>query len=460
MQKENISFSKYGKNFQEVLAYLILEDRPFSEQIEEVLDVNFFELNYLKVFVSKVFEYRKKYKAHPTSKIFDSIIRTELDDETEATREQVRRYFARSIVRASNDSEYIKSTALDFCKKQKLKEAILKSVNLLQNSSFDEIKKVIDNALNLGIDNDYGHDFHKDFEARYELKARNPITTGWEKLDSLTKNGLGKGELGVVIAPTGAGKSMVLAHLGSEAVKAGHNVIHYTLELSEEVTGLRYDSCISGVRLGDLHAMKDMVYDSIKEVEGQLIIKEYPTKSATVNILRSHLEKLQKNNTKIGMIIVDYGDLLKPVGTYREKRNELESIYEGLRALAQEFECPVWTASQTNRSGLNAEVITMESISEAFSKCFVADMIFSVSRTIEDKNTNQGRIFVAKNRNGPDGLVFPIFMDTSRVKIKMLDAPIVSEEKKPVNKLVEIYQKSKKEFNTNQQEGKTKDADA
>ena len=459
MQKENISFSKYGKNFQEVLAYLILEDRSFSDQIEEVLDVNFFELNYLKVFVSRIFEYRKKYKVHPTSQIFDSIIRTELEDETEATREQVRRYFARAIIRASSDNEYIKSTALDFCKKQKLKEAILKSVNLLQNSSYDEIKKLIDTALNLGIDNDYGHDFQKDFELRYELRARNPITTGWEKIDSLTKNGLGKGELGVVIAPTGAGKSMVLAHLGSEAVKAGHNVVHYTLELSEEVTGLRYDSCISGVRLGDLHSMKDMVYDSIKDVEGRLIIKEYPTKSATVNILKAHLEKLQKNNTKIGMIIVDYGDLLKPVGSYREKRNELESIYEGLRALAQEFECPVWTASQTNRSGLNAEVITMESISEAFSKCFVADMIFSVSRTIEDKNTNQGRIFVAKNRNGPDGLVFPIFMDTSRVKIKILDAPIVSEEKRPVNKLVEIYQKSKKDFNTNQQEGKIKNAD-
>ena len=88
--------------------------------------------------------------------------------------------------------------------------------------------------------------------------------------------------------------------------------------------------------------------------------------------------------------------------------------------MAQESECPIWTASQTNRSGLNAEVITMESISEAFNKCFVADFIFTVSRTIEDKNNNQGRIFVAKNRNGPDGIVYPIFMDTSNVKIKVL----------------------------------------
>ena len=122
------------------------------------------------------------------------------------------------------------------------------------------------------------------------------------------------------------------------------------------------------------------------------------------------------------MIIVDYGDLLKPTSSHRERRHDLQSIYEGLRALAQENQCPVWTASQTNRSGLNAEVITMESISEAFSKCFVADFIFSLSRTIEDKNNNTGRVFVAKNRFGADGLVYPVFMDTARVKIKVLQA--------------------------------------
>ena len=129
---------------------------------------------------------------------------------------------------------------------------------------------------------------------------------------------------------------------------------------------------------------------------------------------------MQKRGIKPGMIIVDYADLLKPVVVRKEKRNELESIYEELRGISTEFQCPIWTASQTNRSGLNAEVITMEQISEAFSKCFVADFIFSVSRTIEDKQNNQGKIFVAKNRNGPDGMIFNIFMDTSNVNIKIL----------------------------------------
>ena len=120
------------------------------------------------------------------------------------------------------------------------------------------------------------------------------------------------------------------------------------------------------------------------------------------------------------MVIVDYADLLKPVQARKEKREELGSIYEELRALSTEFKCPIWTASQTNRSGLSAEVITMEQISEAFNKCFVADFIISVSRTIEDKQNNQGKIFIAKNRNGPDGMVYSIFMDTSCVNIKIL----------------------------------------
>ena len=129
---------------------------------------------------------------------------------------------------------------------------------------------------------------------------------------------------------------------------------------------------------------------------------------------------------------------------------ELESIYEELRAIAQEFTCPIWTASQTNRSGLNAEVITMESISEAFSKCFVADFIFSLSRTIEDKAVDSGRVFVAKNRNGPDGIIYPICMDTAKVMINILksegDTPaglLAKTSKEQADLLKEKYKKFK-----------------
>ena len=121
------------------------------------------------------------------------------------------------------------------------------------------------------------------------------------------------------------------------------------------------------------------------------------------------------------MILLDYADLLRPVRSTGEKRHELEETYEGLRGLAQTYQIPIWTASQTNRGGLNAEVITMEAISEAFNKCFVADFIFSLSRTVQDKQSNKGRLFVAKNRNGPDGIVFDAFVDWSDVTINILD---------------------------------------
>jgi len=446
---EPVNFSKYGKSFQEKLCMLILDDRTFADQIEEVLDVNFLELNYLKCFLNKVFDYRKKYEVHPSRDIMKTILRSELDNENELTSKQVREYYVRSQVTAVSDVEYIKDTALDFCKKQNLKSAMVKSIGLLQNSSFDEISQVINDSLKLGMDNDEGYDYKKDFEERFKPRFRNPSSTGWDLIDDICKGGLGQKELGVVIAPTGAGKSMALVHLGTQALREGKTVVHYTLELQDMVVASRYDSCLTKIPLSSLISFKEKIYEEVQDIQGKLIIKEYPTKTASTQTVRNHLEKLRMRNVNVDLIIIDYGDLLRPVRYLKEKRNELESIYEELRAIASEYKCPVWTASQTNRSGLNAEVITMESISEAFNKCFVADFIFSISRTVEDKATNGGRLFIAKNRNGPDGLIYPLFMDTSNVYIKVLDPSsedVLAEVsvKKQKENLVEKYKKFKK----------------
>lgn len=448
-------FSKFGKAFQEDLCNLILVDRPFADQIFEVLDVNFLELKYLRVFVARISSYREKYSIHPTEKIMHSLIRTELDDESESIKIRIRDYYARVLSTGiqPEGADYIKDVALDFCKKQKLKEALIKSVDLIKKSSFDEVASVINEAIKLGSDNNFGYDYLKDFERRFEKKERGPVTTGWPMIDDIAKGGLGKGELGVVIAPTGAGKSMVLVHLGAQALKEGKNVIHYTLELADTVVASRYDSAITGVELKNLSVFKEKVYEEIKDVPGRLIVKEYPTRSASIQTIKNHLEKMKSHEFTPDMIIVDYGDLIKPASAGKEeKRHQLETIYEELRGLAQICGCPLWTASQTNRSGLNAEVITMESISEAFNKCFVADFIFSVSRTVKDKGANGGRIFIAKNRNGPDGIVYPIFMDTSCVSIKALpptgetpDDIIQNASKQQFENLKEKYRNFKKE---------------
>ena len=425
-KSDNIGFGRYGKAFQEGLVQLIFDDRPFADQITEVLDINFFELESLRVFVEKILNYRVKYNLHPSKEAVTTILNTDLEKESDIIKKQVREYFHKIQYRELTDIDYIKEQGLDFCRKQNLKKAMMKSVALLQTCSFDEISKTINDALKLGSDNNFGYDYMVDFEERFKPVHRMPVTTGWTEMDDITGGGLGKNELGVVIAPTGAGKSMVLVHLGAQALLQGKNVIHYTLELQDTVVANRYDSCLTTFPLTDIKNFKDEVLEKVKAIPGRLIVKEYPTKSASTNTIRSHLERLRKRGIDPGMVIVDYGDLLRPVVVRKEKRNELESIYEEMRAISSEFKCPVWTASQTNRSGLNAEVVTMESISEAFSKCFVADLIFSLSRTIEDKQANAGRIFVAKNRNGPDGMVYPIFMDTSTVSIKFAPQAMMS----------------------------------
>ena len=449
MLAHKADFGRYGKSFQEGLVQLIFEDRPFADQITEVLDVEFLELEYLRAFVAKIVEYRTKYGKHPSTNAMISILRTELDRENEVTQQQVREYFARVHTNEiADDIDYIKETSLDFCRKQKLKEAMMKSVNLLQTCSFDEISKVINDALKLGSENNFGHDFIADFEERYKPKFRLPVTTGWDEIDNITSGGLGRNELGVVIAPTGAGKSMALVHLGSQAIKEGKTVVHYTLELQDTVVACRYDSCITKYPLSDLSNFKDEIFEEIKNLDGTLIVKEYPTKSASTNTIKAHLSRLIKRGIEPGMVIVDYADLLRPVVVRKEKRTELESIYEELRGLSNEFNCPVWTASQTNRSGLNAEVVTMEQISEAFNKCFVADFICTLSRTIEDKQNNRAKMFIAKNRNGPDGMVYDLFMDTSNVCIKILAKPVVSAGSAPqvVTSPVAIDMKGQREI--------------
>ena len=175
--------------------------------------------------------------------------------------------------------------------------------------------------LKLGTSNDLGYDYMKDFELRFEERARNPVTTGWEPIDEISKGGLGKGELGVVIAPTGAGKSMVLVHLGSKALQEGKNVVHYTLELADTVVAGRYDSCITGYHLNDLRSFKEQIFDDLGNLPGKLIVKEYPTRSATIQTLKNHVEKMKNSGFEPDMIIVDYADLLKPEGSSKKRKD-------------------------------------------------------------------------------------------------------------------------------------------
>ena len=453
-QNEKVDFSKFGKNFQEKLVHIMFRERLFCDQMREVIDLNFLENAYTRVFVEKIFEYKDKFQTHPSEQTVATILRSDLDGENEATQKQVREFFAKIVAtKEVEDAEFVKSTALDFCKKQKLKEAIIKSAKLLQKSaSYDEIKNVVDAAIRLGSDNNFGYDYQEDFEKRFEYHSRKAVSTGWNEIDEITQGGLGRGEMGVIIAGTGGGKSFSLVHIGANAILEGKTVVHYTLELSDVNVGKRYDSCITGIELNELNKNKVKVFDTLKDVvKGKLIIKEYPTRTASVLTLRNHLMKLKNAGSNPEVIIVDYGDLLVTKNGSGQKWIDMETIYEELRGLAQEFQCPIWTASQVNRSASESEVITMDGIASAFSKCFVADFICSMARNSSARNGNTARMYIAKNRNGPDGLIFPMHIDLGRAKVHVLpkatetvDSVREESSKRQAETLKEKYKKFKK----------------
>ena len=322
----------------------------------------------------------------------------------------------------STDLEFVKQEPLGFCKNQVLKGAIVEAVDLLEQKKYDEIKNIIDAAMKAGSERDLGHDYIISLEDRLTDSVRATLTTPWDSVNGVMDGGLGGGELGVLVAPAGIGKTWCLQALGAHLVKCGKTVVHYTLELNANYVGLRYDTVFSGTPTANIKYYKDDVQKVIDGLDGKLIIKYYPTRSATVNTLSAHLKQMEIQEIKPDAVIVDYADILKPTTFYKEKRHATGETYEHLRGMAGEFEIPVWTASQANRSSLEEEVIDASKVAEDYSKVMTADFVMSISRKVEYKIANTGRFHVIKNRFGIDGITFPASINTNTGLIQVHEA--------------------------------------
>jgi replicative DNA helicase len=325
----------------------------------------------------------------------------------------------------ATDLEFVKQETLGFCKNQVIKESIMQSVNLLEQKKYDEIKVIIDAAMKAGSERDLGHDYIISLPDRLTDSVRNTLPTPWDAVTNVMDGGLGGGELGVLVAPAGIGKSWCLQSLGAHLVRQGKTVAHYTLELNANYVGLRYDTVFSGITTSNIKFYQEDVQKVIDTLTGKLIIKYYPTRSATVNTIAAHLKQMEIQEIKPDVVIVDYADILKPTTFYKEKRHSTGETYENLRGMAGEFDIPVWTASQANRSSLEEEVIDASKIAEDYSKVMTADFVMSVSRKVEDKIANTGRFHVIKNRFGVDGITFPASINTNTGLIQVHEASTV-----------------------------------
>ena len=407
--------ANYGYSFQIKVITSLLTDKGFLNQISDILIPSYFESDANQWITQHVLEYHKEYKSPPSLEVFKVKIE-EVDQEVLKTQILQHLKDAMRFVQAE-DLDFIKKEVLNFCKNQEIKKAILQSVELLKHGRYEDIKSQIDNAMKSGSDRDIGHEYITSMEDRYSESVRDVRATPWDVVNDLTDGGLGKGELGVFVAPAGIGKSWGLINIGAYGVKKGLTVLHYTLELNQAYVGLRYDSVITGIANQNLKYQQEDVRKAMEKLPGNLIIKYFPTKTVSVLGLRAHIEKCIMQAKKPDIVIVDYADLLRGHG--QEKRHELESIYEDLRGMAGEYDVPVWTASQANRSALEEDIIEADKISESYNKVMIADFILSLSRKVKDKLAGTGRFHVIKNRFGPDGINLPSKMNTNNGQIQI-----------------------------------------
>ena len=410
--------SDYGWGFQVKVLAAMFTDRLFLQQISDIIRAEYFESDANSWLLDVILTHFREYKTPPSKDVLKVKITEIENDILKATiLEQLKDVFR---FMESDDLTFVKDEILKFCKNQEIKQAIMDSVSLLKHGNFDEIKSKIDSAMKAGADTNIGLEYVTDVAARYNEAARHTITTGWDVIDDLMDGGLAPGELGVVMAPAGIGKSWLLINIGAHAVKAGKTVIHYTLELNENYVGQRYDSVLTGIPAQNLKNYREDIEAKMLTLKGDLIVKYYPTKSVGVMGLKAHIEKTIMLGKKPDLVIVDYGDLLK-VNIKKDKHEALEDLYEELRGMAGEYAIPVWTASQAGRSALEDDIIEADKIASSYGKVMVADFLMSLSRKVEDKMSGTGRGHVIKNRFGPDGITLPSKINTNNGQFQFFE---------------------------------------
>ena len=421
MAEQVDTLSKYGQSFQAKVISALLTDVRMMDTLCEIIDKKFFESDANKWIVQEIKDYYDEYKKEPTLDVFKGQV-SKLDNPSlkKSVVEQLKTVYTQI---GQDDFEYVKNEFTSFCINQNMKNVILQSVDLLKSGNYDRIKDLVDKAMKVGIESDLGMDYLLDFEERFSETGRETVATGWDCVDDLMSGGLGPGELGVVVAPSGVGKSWMLACLGAEAVRAGKTVVHYTLELSQHYVGLRYDTVFTHIPSTNLKEKKNEVYSKLKRLPGKLKVKYYPPKGASSKTIQLHIEKMIAAGNKPDLIIVDYADLLlshsnKTDSTYAEQGG----VYIDLRGMSGELQIPIWTASQTNRSAIDSEVIEADKIADSYAKVMNADFIMSLSRKAKDKINNTARVHIMKNRFGSDGLTFPTKMDTNTGTIEVYAA--------------------------------------
>lgn len=406
----NKNFDYLGNSFQLQLLNQIVVDKDFAQSIMEVIDGSYFDNKYFKIILQMVKEYYKKYQSTPNFETLDQIVKSEISQEL------VLKIVLDTLTQIRNapmeGATFVQEKALKFCKQQELQKAMDRAQKIISEGdfeSYDKVEGLVRNALQVGEIDKGTTDIFAGLDTVLEEDYRHPIPMGIPGIDKLLKGGLAKGEIGVILSPTGTGKTTLLTKIANTAFNMGYNVLQIFFEDNPKIIQRKHFTIWTGIAPDDLANHKEEVLAKVTEIKetmpNKLILKKLASDSLTMSYIKNQVRKIIADGNKIDLILIDYIDCVLADTSQDEWKAE-GSVMRGFEAMCHELDLVGWTATQGNRSSISSEVVTTDQMGGSIKKAQVGHVIITVAKTLQQKEMNLATIAITKSRLGKDGVVF------------------------------------------------------
>jgi replicative DNA helicase len=312
------------------------------------------------------------------------------------------------------DWRFVQEKSLNFCRQQELIKAKNKIDKIINNGEFENYEtcvEIIQKALTVANEKKDEVTILDNIEHVISDEFRDPIKTGITGIDNITNGGLGKGELAIILAPFGVGKTTILTKIANTAYNEGKNVLQIVFEDTPKVIQRKHLTCWTGIELNELSKNKEILLDyienNIKNNKNRLAIKKFPSYGTTIGTIKNYIRNEMSSGNRFDIVILDYIDVLTPerMGD-NDWSNGEAGIMRGFESMLSEFDLAGWTAIQGNRSSISSEVVESDQIGGSIKKGQIGHLIISVAKTLAQKESGRANIAILKSRFGKDGVIF------------------------------------------------------
>lgn len=423
-------------DIEKLILHNLLRNETYARKVTPFLKREYFHDRPIRFVFESIHDFILKYSNLPTKEALYII----LDKNKTITQEELKRVSSIIEEIANNketcDNEWLFNETESFCKERAVYNAIMESIQIIDGKSQQSqgsIPDILSKALAVSFDVHIGHDYIEDYERRYEFyhTVEKKVPFDLDFFNQITNGGTPAKTLNIVMAGTGVGKSLFLCHHAANCLKQNSNVLYITCEMAEERIAERIDANLLDITLDNLKELPKTVYEKRMQnlgsgVKGKLIIKEYPTATANVNHFRFLLDELWlKKKFKPDVIFIDYLNICASArlknGNNINSYTYIKSIAEELRGLAVEYNVPIFSATQTTRSGYSNSDVGLEDTSESFGLPATADFMFALISTEELSEMNQIMVKQLKNRYNDTAVNRKFILGINRAKMKVFD---------------------------------------